>query len=198
MSKKKGTPVDTPDVVELFEAIAELYADAIGFDGRIVRTVPIKYANKNDFFSGAGAEKCGGRWNRPGISAIYASLDPFTATHEVYQNFSAFGFLKTEMQPRVTAGADVSFDKVLDLTEGKVRRKIGITLKELVEEDWAALQIRGEESWTQAIGRGCQSAGFQAILVPSARYSKGKNIVILTANLTGGEISIVGSDKLPK
>jgi RES domain-containing protein len=133
MSKAK--PTDPPEVIELFEAIAERYANAGGFNGIIVRSVATKYANKNDFFSGEGAAKSGGRWNQPGISVIYASLDPVTTTHEAYQNIDAFGFPITAIQPRVIAGAKATFGKVLDLTDAKVRATIGFSLKELVEED---------------------------------------------------------------
>ena len=200
MAKKKPIPVDPPAVSERFEIIADLFpdADADGFDGVVVRSVPTEYANKNDFFSGEGAAKSGGRWNRPGISVIYASLDVITATHEAYQNIDSFGFPMTAIQPRVMAGGKASFGKVLDLTDPKVRSQIGFSLKELVDEDWESIQASGKESWTQAIGRGCLVAGFEAILVPSARNNKGKNIVIFTANLTGKEISILAPDKLPK
>lgn len=198
MSKKKAKPADPPEVIELFEIIADLFADADGFDDVIVRSVPTKYANRNDFFSGEGAAKSGGRWNRPGISVIYASLDVITTTHEAYQNIDTFGFPLTTIQPRVMAGASAKFGKVLDLTDAKIRAKLGFSLKELVAEDWETIQASGEESWTQAIGRGCLTAGFEAILVPSARNSKGKNILIFTANLTGNEIRILAPDKLPK
>jgi len=191
-------PTDPPEVIELFEAIAALLPSATGFNGVIVRNVGTKYATRKDFFSGAGAAKFGGRWNPVGLEAIYASLDVITATHEAYQNFEAFGFPLTSIEPRVTAGGKVSLAKVLDLTDAKTRSELGFTLKELIEEDWKAIQANGEESWTQAIGRGCLSAGFGAILVPSARNAKGKNIVIFTANMTGGEISILAPEKLPK
>lgn len=194
----KSTPTDPTEVVELFEVIASLFPDAKGFDGVIIRSVATKYANENDFFSGEGAAASGGRWNRRGISAVYASLDVITTTHEAYQNLVDFGFPMTKIQPRVMAGAKAQFDKVIDLTDAKIRAKIGFTVKELVGEKWEAIQASGEESWTQAIGRGCLSAGFAAILVPSARNSAGKNIVVFTANLSGDEISILAADQLPK
>ncbi|MEZ6078907.1 MAG: hypothetical protein R3C56_25520 [Pirellulaceae bacterium] len=44
MSKKKTTPTDPPEVIELFEIIAGLYPNADGFDGVNVRNVGSKYA----------------------------------------------------------------------------------------------------------------------------------------------------------
>ena len=68
MSKAK--PIDPPEVIELLQIIADLYATADGFDGVIIRNVGAKYSSKNDFYSGVGAAKAGGRWNRKGIDDI--------------------------------------------------------------------------------------------------------------------------------
>ena len=131
MAKKK--PTDPPEVVELFELIAELYPDADGFDGVLVRNVGANYASKNNFYSGAGAAKTGGRWNPRGLEAIYTSLDVETATLEAYQDFIFRGFLLTAITPRVTAGAKVTLGKVLDLSDPQILKKIGFTAKELTK-----------------------------------------------------------------
>ena len=196
MAKKK--PTDPPEVVELFELIAELYPDASGFDDVIVRNVGAKYADKNNFYSGAGASKTGGRWNPKGIPAIYASLDVETATLEAYQDFIYRGFPMSAIKPRVTAAARAKLTKVLDLTNRTVLKHIGFKTKDLIEEDWRGLQKARVESWTQAIGRGCYVAKFQAMIVPSARRKQGKNIVIFQRWLTKTRrIDILGADELP-
>lgn len=48
--------------------------------------------------SGEGSFRVGGRWNSPGIRAIYASLDPATATLEVAVHK---GFRVLDTQPHV-------------------------------------------------------------------------------------------------
>jgi RES domain-containing protein len=96
---------DPPEVVELFERISTLVRVASRFDGTLVRSVGTRFANQNDFLSGDGAAKHGGRWTRRGIRAVYASLDIVTATHEAYQNFLEYGFSLSAIRPRVTAGA---------------------------------------------------------------------------------------------
>ncbi|GIW83159.1 MAG: hypothetical protein KatS3mg105_4966 [Gemmatales bacterium] len=174
---------DPPEVIELFDRIAALMPRVIPFDGTIVPSAGTRYANENDFLSGAGAAKYGGRWNRRRIRAVYASLDIITATHEAYQHFLDYGFSLSAIRPRVIAGAHAKLSAVLDLTDSGICRKIGFTLAELIEEDWEAIQAAGEESWTQAIGRGCRHAGFEAIIVPSARNPGGKNIVIFPDRL---------------
>lgn len=187
----------SPDVQKLFDAILTLHQKAGRFDGVIVRSVATRYANKNDFFSGTGAAKTGGRWNPVGLQSIYASLDIITATEEAYQNFNSFGFPLTAIQPRVTAGAKASLNTVLDLTETKIRRMLGFSRTALIKEDWKAIQNAGNESWTQTIGRGCFAAGFEGLIAPSARRNTGKNIVIFPQNIVKPEqIEILASDQL--
>lgn len=200
MSKKKPASAnEPPGVVKLFEVIVAMLPGATAFEDIIARSVATKYATENDFFSGAGAAKTGGRWNPVGLPAIYASLDVITATHEAYQNFVKFGFSKAAIRPRVTACAEVSLGKILDLTDSEVRSKIGFSVTELVEEDWKVIQANGEESWTQAIGRACHEAGFEGLVVPSAQYRQGKNIVIFPEKLTKhSKIKILAADQLPK
>ncbi len=79
-SKKHPKSTETPEVRELFTTIASLQTRAIGFSDVIVRSVGAKHATQASFFSGKGAAKTGGRWNRIGIEAVYASLDVLTAT----------------------------------------------------------------------------------------------------------------------
>jgi hypothetical protein len=54
------------------------------------------------------------------------------------------------------------------------------------------------ESWTQAIGRGSRQAGFEAILVPSARHRGGRNIVIFPDRLAAGSsLELLAPGDLP-
>jgi RES domain-containing protein len=189
---------DPPEVIELFERIGELLPKAIQFEGTVVRSAGTRYANEKDFLSGEGAAYFGGRWNRRGIRAVYASLDIITATHEAYQNFLSHGFSLSAIRPRVTAGASIKLTAVFDVSARAVRRKIGFALMELLEEDWAAIQAAGDESWTQAIGRGCYENGFEALLVPSARNRNGKNLVIFPDRLRpASTLELLGPDDLP-
>lgn len=162
------------------------------------RSAGVKYANENDLISGDGAGKYGGRWNPPGIRAIYMSLDPVTATKESYQEFIKFGFKDNNIRPRVMVGAKLKLRRLLDLTDTKVRRKLGFRLDELTEGNGHAIQSGGEESRTQAIGRGCRSAGFEGLIVPSVRNRLGKNVAVFPDNLgNGSSIEPMAKEELP-
>jgi|GEM_PF-6339169 len=139
MSKRKAKKpaAELPEVLELFGAIASFFPDATRFEGVVVRSVSMQFAKEVEFFSGTGAAKVGGRWNRVGLRATYASLDVVTATKEAYQMIRKFGFPMTAISPRVMAGAEVSLGKVLDVTDEAVLDAIGFSLADLIDEDWA-------------------------------------------------------------
>ena len=53
----------------------------------------------------------------------------------------------------------------LNLTDGKVRQQLRVSLSKLLGEDWREQQDRGNESLTQAIGRAAFETGLEALLV---------------------------------
>lgn len=189
---------DPPEVIELFTKIAALRPQAVEFTGVMLRSVGTRYASEADFFSGGGAAAHGGRWSRRGILAVYASLDVITATREAYQNFVEGGFPLSAIRPRVMAGARIRLQAVLDLRQRRLRRKLGFGLNELLEEDWKSIQNGGEESWTQAIGRGCRDAGFEGLLVNSARQRRGTNLVAFPDRFArGSKVVVLAAAELP-
>jgi len=172
---------------------------AIEFNEVIYRSAGVRYANESDFLSGRGASEDGGRWNPPGIPTVYGSLDVVTAVKESYQNFLEYGFPSSSIKPRVIAGAAVQLQRVLDLSSTGIRRKIGFSLEELMEEDWESIQAAGEESWTQAIGRGCRQVGFEGLIAPSARNRRhGKNLMYFPDCLdSDSQVLLLGKKDLP-
>jgi RES domain-containing protein len=188
-----------PGVQELFDAIASCLRNAVDLDEVIFRSASVQFANAVDFLSGAGAATFGGRWNSRGIEAAYASLSIQTATNEAYQNILKHGFPAASIRPRVFAGARVRLHALLDLTDVAIRRRLGFTLAELLDEDWLGIQEEGDESWTQAVGRGAHSAGFEGLIVPSSQdRPDGVNVVIFPDRLRrNSKIVILGEDELP-
>ena len=119
--------------------------------------------------------------------------------HEAYQNILHLGFPASSIRPRVFAGAKARLQALFDLTNATVRAHLGFTLVELLNEDWLGIQEEGDESWTQAIGRGAYVAGFEGLLVPSAQdRPDGVNVVLFPDRLRrGSKIVILGADQLP-
>lgn len=189
---------DPKEILDLFNRIADCLPEAIKLKTNAFRSAGVKYANEQDLISGDGASFHGGRWNCRGIRAIYCSLDPLTAFQESYQEFLNYGFKAAAIRPRVLAGVKLRVSCLLDLTDHKIRRSLGFSRAELTDEDWHALQSAGEESWTQAIGRGALRAGFEGLLVPSARNRQGNNVIIFPANLArSSSIELLAKDELP-
>ncbi len=189
---------ESDEVQGLFDRVSDCVPLAVTLKGAAFRSAGVKYANENDLMSGNGSAYYGGRWNPPGVSAIYASLDPITAVTESYQEFFQYGFANATIRPRVFVGLAINLKCVLDLTDARIRRALGFTLGDLVDEDWYAIQSAGEESWTQAIGRAAVAAGFEALLVPSARDRTGKNVVAFPSNLRSNRaVQVMAAEDLP-
>lgn len=194
-----GTDEMEPGLQELLDAIASCLSRAVPFQGVVMRSAGMQLATAKDFASGDGASANGGRWNPRGIKAIYASTTPATAVYEAYQNLLEFGFAPTSIRPRVFCGAEVQVRALLDMTDSGIRRRIGFTLAEILDEDWQTIQQEGDESWTQAVGRGAYEAGFEGLLVPSARHRPdGVNVVIFPDNVRDeSTIVLLGKEDLP-
>ena len=110
-----------------------------------------------------------------------------------------YGFRNASITPRVIVGIYLTLQKLLDLSDRRVRRQLGFTLNDLMQEDWRAIQSSGEESWTQAIGRGSQRAGLEGIIAPSARDPKRRNVIIFPDNLLPDSgIELMGRGELPR
>lgn len=91
----------------------------------------------------------------------------------------------------------VKLTKVLDLTDPDVRLAIGVTEPDLKVE-WEDVKRAGDEAITQSIGRLAREAGFEAIIVPSARHS-GNNLVILNPdNLSAPAQLLVADQRTPQ
>jgi len=189
---------ESAEIRRLFGRIAACKRRAIPLKATAFRSAGVKYANEADLLSGRGAGDYGGRWNPRGLDAIYASLDPVTAVKESYQAFLAYGFSAAVIRPRVMVALTIDVRQVWDLTNHRIRRSLGFTAAELIEEDWFVIQSNGEESWTQALGRGAASARFEGILVASARDPTGRNVVIFPRNLhRRSTVVAMAKDELP-
>ena len=120
-----------------FRAILGQNEEIFGpWSGVIFRSVLPQYARPNDILSGHGSCQAGGRWNAPGIYAIYGSLEPGLAADESF-NFLLrhFGWQSRDVPPRMLVGIRVSLRAVLDLTNLK-SVLTPLDLEHLLLEDW--------------------------------------------------------------
>lgn len=95
--------------------------------------------------SGTGAAKHGGRFNRPGMPALYTSDSYQLAITEAQQG------LPFKIQPLTIVSYDIDHTTILDLTSTRARRAAEVKLDELASP-WEAILDRGCEppSWTLA------------------------------------------------
>ncbi len=164
------------------------------FSGIVYRQCAPQYATGRDLLTGAGSSKHGGRWNPRAFKAVYASLSPETALAEALHPFRHYGFPEWQAMPRTLVAAQVGFTRTLDLTDPLVLTKLSIP-RDLVFQElqryWRTLQAPGGEGWTQQIGRAAFSSGVQALLVPSAAISAGKNVVWFPDNLDAASQAVL-------
>jgi RES domain-containing protein len=151
------------------------------WSGVIFRSVAPRYARVADIVSGYGSYRAGGRWNVPGIYAIYGSIEPGLAADESF-NFllQRFGWQNRDIPPRMVVGIRASVQAVLDLTSPQSVLH-PLNLAELLSEDWRKTNGEQKESRSQALGRVVADLG-EGILAPS-RIRTGKNLVIYPRSL---------------
>jgi len=75
----------------------------------------------------------------------------------------------SRLGPQVVGAVSVKLKKVLDLTDARVRRRLGVSKKDLADLD--------DRSLTQAIGILAREAGCDGLLAPSA-VAEGANLVV--------------------
>ena len=170
---------------------------AIRFEGTCFRIVSQRFANRQDIISSEGSKRYGGRFNFKGMfRVLYLSCDVHTCIEEATRATQAAESDVAANLPRTIVGVNVKLSKVLDLTDNRIRRAIGVTKKVLTETKWKEIQSRGEEAITQSIGRFAKEVGFEAILVPSAVWN-GKNLDIFPDDLLpSSRISVVNKREL--
>lgn len=173
---------------------------AVPWSGVAYRSASVRYANRDDFLTGAGARILGARWNSPeSFATVYLSLTPETATTEALAHHRHFGLPVETALPRVLASVRVSLQRVLDLTDVRARRSLGVGRGTLLDEDWRGANAGGTEAITQALGRLAWEAEWEALLVPSAAQPGGTNLIVFPGNLSPPEsyLIIINREQLP-
>lgn len=134
-----------------------------------VRVLTPRWAH--DPLSGAGAPATGGRFNRPGLEALYLSADIETAWAE-YQQMGSIP------RPGLVAGYVVDARAVADSTDDASLPGLGTTRADLNGEWRHSWRIEKREPPTWALADRLIAAGCQGLLYRSAVRRKGVNIVL--------------------
>jgi len=126
--------------------------------------------------SGAGAAIDGGRFNRPGVEALYLSRAPQTALEEYKQGASI-------VPPATLAAYKITLAEVVDLSQG-----FDPEIWDGSWQEWdcpwrkiARIDKKAPPSWKLADL--IIMAGLRGILFPSLLHVGGTNLVIFPANL---------------
>jgi RES domain-containing protein len=164
--------------------------------GTLYRFQTVKYPSPKEILGGTGARGRGGRWNPPGLAAVYGSTTDITALEECKANDRYYG-LETKT-PRLLVAVEVHLARVLDLTQLTIRRALDLTLAELAAEDWRKLLSAGKESFTQSLGRAVFTVGGSGLLVRSAAVSRGVNGVVFPSNCASDRLEVVDGVTLEK
>jgi len=166
------------------------------WSGHFFRFQTIRFPAAKDILSGLGAMQRGGRWNPPGLAALYGSTTDTAALEEAKGHDRYYG-LETKT-PRLVVAVSADVARMLDLTSPAIRRQLGVTLSELAGEDWRKLLQSGQESLSQAIGRAAASVGASGILVRSASVRLARNVIIFPPSGSSGRLAIVEGDALAR
>ncbi len=176
---------DHPDFDQVLRRVTTLLAHAASLREAVFRCSEPSYATKVDLLTGEGSRMHGGRWNPPSsFATVYAAFSDATALAEAKANHLYYRLDPADALPRTIVAVDVRLAAVLDLTDGMVRKTLGVSATRMRGDDWRKLNRRGAESLTQAIGRAGYESGLEALVVPAC--DGGRNIVWFPGNLRGG------------
>jgi hypothetical protein len=115
------------------------------------------------------------------FATVYAAFSDVTALAESKANHVYYGFDATDVLPRTIVAVDVRLARVLDLTDGAVRRSLSISDTRMRDDDWRKLNRNSAESLTQAIGRAAYECGLEGLIVPAC--DRGRNVAWFPGNL---------------
>lgn len=165
----------------------------IKYKGTVYRNVRQRYSTIADIVSTNGSLYYSpGRYHIMGdFAVLYLSCDLHSCVEEtIYYGSSAPSGLGGHL-PRTFIGVYLSLDKVLDLTDTVIQAMIGISHAVLTEE-WQT----NPEPKTQIIGKIALEKGFEAIKVPSARWTGSHSLNLLDDRLQTKIAELISAGKV--
>src|SRR5262249_43818078 len=157
-----------PESERLRSVLARCADVAVPLSRLVFRCTTVEFATREDLLSGVGSLLYGGCWSPlGGFPAVYGSLDHVTMVEETYGLIQQAGCREEDLRPRVVVAIEAHLRQVLDLTDNRIRRRLRVSRKSLINEPWRDLQSRGMEALTQSIGRLAWELNWEGLLVPS-------------------------------
>jgi RES domain-containing protein len=137
------------------------------YRGKLYRALNPVYAREP--LSGRGAELYGGRFNRKGVPALYASLSVMTALREANQ--------VGDLQPTTLVSYDAEIDGIFECRDEPSLAAEGIDAAALADGTWRDQMKVSGEARTQAFARRLIAGGYHGLLVKSfARGATGDDL----------------------
>ena len=116
---------------------------------------------------------------------------------ESLANQRHYGLPAESAMPRTFFAFEATLCRVLDLTDGTIRRRLGVALRDLLRCDWRGDYAAGREAATQAVGRAAAGAGFAGLIVPSAAEAGVVNLAVYPPVFgVGDRLAALAADKL--
>lgn len=116
---------------------------------------------------------------------------------ETLANGRHYGLPAESAMTRTFFAFEATLACVVNLTDGQVRRRLGVALRDLLDCDWRAERDAGREALTQATGRAAAEAGVVALIVPSAAEPSGVNLAIYPPAFDpGDELRALTADRI--
>jgi hypothetical protein len=93
--------------------------------------------------------------------------------------------------PLVMVAIDVTLHRVLSLRDRGVRRRLDVTVSEMIGEDWRATNAGGKEVLSQTLSRVAFMVGVEGLILPSAARRRGFNLLWFPDHLDAGSSVII-------
>lgn len=141
--------------------------------------------------SGEGAARFGGRWNPPGMPAIYAARELSTAWAEYNQGFV--------QHPALIARLELSGARLADLTDEAVLAELSV--KPAIHRcEWRDAMDNGRVPQTHALARRLLRRGWHGVVYPSFMSPGGRCVALWRWNKKGApRLDVIDPEhRLPK
>lgn len=171
----------------------------VSWTGRVFRAATPKWMSRPYRLTAVGAVLKGGRWNvRNLVPSLCFSTTAATVAAEVDAEANRTNWPPGSVLPQTRVAFDLVLQEMLNLTDAPTLKILHLTDLDLTGCDWEAEQKADREALTQAVARAAFETRAEGLIVPSARFPGGVNIVVFPAHLLSkSSITTQGEAAIP-